>query len=135
MPPAEEMLKLEVWIRWKPEAARELRLWASSVGTWHDVAAMRRSEISPRSRYRSVHIFCHGAPIFLDDAEVDSRWQTYLGLPVWLDGRRGVIPAGVITLASAEPLDTSSVNEGNLSRLDQAMEEMRTVATRVISPT
>ncbi len=42
-----EPLKIEVWLRAEPYHRRCLRLWASSVGTWPDVASMREGEVEP----------------------------------------------------------------------------------------
>lgn len=133
--PTEENLKLEIWIRWHPEAERFLGLWASSVGTWRDTRAMRTDEIGVMSRYHSVRAFCNGYPTFFDTStsgDADSRWKTYLGVPIWLDRPEGNIPVAIVTLASmADPLK-SSVTERNLERLDSVLDNMRKVGSEIV---
>ena len=41
---------------------------------------MRKDDIDIGSRYKSVQIFCAGAPLFLHEPEdVYERWKAYLG--------------------------------------------------------
>jgi hypothetical protein len=128
--PPSEMLKVEVWLRWRPESERLLCLWASSVGNWPEVRSMRQDNIGVDSQYRSVRIFCAGAPMFLP-ADIasgeESRWKTYFGLPIWLEADGAVAPVGVVTLASMLDETRSSVTPRNLRRIKYAIPVMEKV--------
>jgi hypothetical protein len=115
--PLSEALKLELWIRWRPDRGeRRLRLWASSTGTWPDTASMRDDVISAGSRYASVRAFCRGAPSFYP-AELpegyEHRWSSYLSVPLWVRHIRGDIPVGVITIASMQDAEGGLVAQSN----------------------
>lgn len=132
---AEENLKLEVWVRWYPESSQQLGLWASSVGTWADTWSMRLDTIAQDSQYRAVRVFCAGAPQFMAADETSSdRWRTYLATPIWQDHQgTGIVPVGVISLASMNEGRASSVGPHNLGALDAALEEMRQVGASILS--
>lgn len=122
--PEEERLKLELWMRWRPDD-RKLRLWASSVGTWIDQGSMRFGDIDAESQYVSVRAFCSGYPI-LETASKDSgqRWRTYLATPVWVNDKKNKAAsqiAGVVTLASMSGETTSSVSRRNRAKLRRAL--------------
>jgi hypothetical protein len=130
--PIDENLKLEAWVRWHPESGRELALWASSVGTWPDIWSIRRDTISTQSTYKSVKVFCNGAPMFLHtDPTSPDRWRTYLATPVWSEDSRGEIPVGVISLASMS--EEGSVGEHNLEFLDTVLTRMRLIGREIVA--
>ena len=131
--PLSESLKLEAWVRWHPEAMRELALWASSVGSWVDPWAMRRDSISVESPFRAVQAFCVGAPVFLEGAE-GARWRSYLATPVWADSDVGDLPLGVVTIASLLDPDQGSISPRRLERLDYALVRMRAVGRQILDP-
>jgi hypothetical protein len=140
-----ENLKLEVWSRWEPNKDRQLCLWASSVGPFLDTQIMRRDDIKVGSKYKSVQVFCAGAPMFLhegDDEEGDTRWKSYFALPIWLEADdRSQLPVGVVSLASmrhGNPANRSqkpgSVSEANLKYIFAAISVMQTVGAEILSP-
>jgi hypothetical protein len=132
--PVDEPLKLEVWGRWKPSAERTLALWASSVGTWVSIDSMRKDRIGPYSRYRSVAVFCNGAPTFMEAAvEETTRWRTYLGVPIWFDTLDGSIPVGVITLASMKSHPATSVKL-DARRLGFVIDMMKDIGSNILNP-
>ncbi|MBA3618002.1 MAG: SIR2 family protein [Acidothermales bacterium] len=131
--PLEESLKLEVWVRWRPDSERTLALWASSVGTWPDLHSMRSDQINPDSDYKSVQVFCAGAPLFLDEEKsAQTRWRSYLGVPIWLDRAEGQVPVGVVSLASLKKSASGSVGLHNLAALDMAIDRMRKVGRVIV---
>lgn len=129
--PLDDNLKLEFWLRWRPESSRKLALWASSTGTWIDTYMMRRDEIRVGSDYRAVQIFCGGAPRFLSEApESESRWRRYLGLPIWNTVDAGRVPVAVISLASMD--ESGFLREENLGVLRHAIGRMQDVGTELV---
>jgi hypothetical protein len=93
---------------------------------------MRRDTISPQSTYRSVQVFCNGAPTFLHaDPVARDRWRSYLATPVWFEDYRGEIPVCVISLASM--WERGSVGEHNLSHLDTVLSRMRQIGRSIIA--
>lgn len=146
--PAEEALKLEVWVRWKPnDANRKLAKWASSVGSWTAFDAMRMDDIDASSRYRSVVVFCAGAPKILHEPQTSDalsnrdRWLSYFGIPIWTDAdsHYGQIPVGIVTLASMwsgrGPHDrhpAGSIAERNLEKLAKVIGPMRLVGKAIL---
>lgn len=133
--PLDEGLKIELWIRWRPESCRLLGLWASSVGTWGDPYLMRFSQISPQSNWSAARIFCNGSPMFTEDRDtVSSRWRSYFGTPIWVENPYGRIPVGAITIASLFPEDTGSIGAHNAERMGgPALSELRRAANDVVA--
>jgi hypothetical protein len=108
---ADEIMKIEVWLRWDPKQARKLTLWASSTGTWTDFASMRNAEIQADSKYASVRAFCLGRPeIYATEGE-SNRWRTHLCVPVRIHNGAGDLLVGVISLASMRQLDADQSTE------------------------
>ena len=108
-----EDLKLEVWLRWNTPEQRQLRLWAASVGNWHDVPSMRTAEIEPDCPYASVQAFCSGRPMLLPGTGdvATRRWEAYFAVPVWWQDPDGEFPVGVVSLASSRTLEDGSISE------------------------
>jgi len=136
--PHDELMKLEIWVRWDPVATGQLRLWASTASLWRDVGMMRTAEIVADSAYESVRAFCAGRPIIFPgeggtrEGRSD-RWLTYLCVPVRLDDQSGDLPVAVVSLASMKPKEKSRIREGNGSRIRRAIfAEMKPVAERII---
>ena len=132
--PEDESLKLELWMRWRPDD-RRLKLWASSVGTWTDEMSMRSGRIASDSEYVSVRAFCDGHPILKSfDAEAHERWKTYLAAPVWVTTDDASHIAGVVTLASMAPEKSSSVSLHNRAKLRRALAHIDRNATQLLTP-
>jgi hypothetical protein len=134
-----EVMKLELWIRWQPVDHRYLRLWASSTGTWPEVSSMRTAGIKADSSNASVRAFCLGRPEIypIDDNGVwlsSDRWNTYLCVPIRAGEAGGELPVAVISLASQTLKDKSTINEGRGVALDGVVRKMLAVGTRLATP-
>ena len=121
----DERLKIEVWVRWKPATDRQLGLWACSTGPWPDHPRdIRLSDISDKSAIKAVRVFCAGAPILFErEDESGSRWQSYYGYPIWHAVPDGRFMAGVVVVASRNPISRttqSCLSEDNLKRVQIA---------------
>jgi hypothetical protein len=126
-----EPLKLEIWIRWKPDQdPRMLKLWASSTGTWPREDTMPVAEISNQSKYVSVETFCHGRPGI--HPRPDDRWRTYLSVPVRFGTAQGRdVPVAVITLASMEK-DTQ-ISREYTSTVSKFVDELVTIGEQIVT--
>lgn len=117
--PADEMLKLEVWLRWNPVDRRELRLWSSSTGTFSSEEILRSTPIDRRSDMFTVQTFRSGQPRhFPGDGESmpkTNRWRSYLAVPLQLTAQRE-ITAGTVLLASTVEGDVGSLHRNKLDR-------------------
>ncbi|MDX3659409.1 SIR2 family protein [Streptomyces sp. ID05-26A] len=137
--PRDELMKLEIWVRWDPVKTGRLRLWASTASLWRNVEMMRSAEIVADSAYESVRAFCAGRPVIFpgdDDAREgrSDRWHTYLCVPVRLDEQSGDLPVAVISLASMKVKPKSKINEDNGAHISKVVStEMKTVARLIVS--
>lgn len=134
--PEHEALKIELWIRWKPES-RKLRLWCSSIGPWSDRNSMREGDIRADSPYVSVRAFCEGRPLLDSSDSEPDRWRSYLAIPVGVTIESGNDTshdhvAGVITLASMSAVAESSVSLNNRAALRRAILELYRVASSIL---
>jgi hypothetical protein len=133
-----EVLKLEIWIRWEPgRTSRHLRLWASSTGTSPDIATMRWAEIAADSSNASVQAFCLGRPeiypTYADDTQslTSDRWNTYLCVPIRIGDEGVELPVAVVSLASMKMKENSKINEGNGVALDGAVRKMLEIGRHI----
>lgn len=130
--PLDENLKVEFWLRWKPESSRSLALWASSTGTWTDPYTMRRDEIAVGSEYMAVQIFCGGAPRFVSEApNSPPRWKTYFGVPIWHETSDGRLPVAVVSLASMS--EDGALNARNDALLRNAITLMQDIGATLVA--
>lgn len=125
-----EVLKLELWLRWEPDESRKLRLWASSMCLFDDLAAMREGELSTMSEYVSVQVFCGGSPRRVphrsDGPHPKGRWGVYLASPIWVPDREGSeLPVGMITLASQSSVKDSCLRDEHIRRFRSALAEIQ----------
>jgi hypothetical protein len=128
----QERLGLHLWIH-KP-STNELVLWASSDRAWRDPRTLVPVPITRPTNWVAVEAFCAGSPVSMrTDIDSSSRWNTVLGIPIRLDAEPmavasgsdpwGMIPVGVLTLAS-----TASTGEATVDRLDfEARSELVTL--------
>lgn len=136
---ADEVMKLEVWLRWEPKQSRKLTLWASSTGTWTDFASIRHAEIRADSKYASVRAFCLGRPeIYATEGESE-RWRTHLCVPVRIHNGAGDLLVGVISLVSMRQLDgdqfaTTEIAPRNGQKVDAVVARLRDVGAGIIGP-
>jgi hypothetical protein len=110
-----EKLKIEVWLRWDPDN-RQLKVWASSTGTWADIDITHSADIAANSSYASVRAFCVGRPQIYKTENESHRWPTHLCVPlVTGKGTNYELPVGVISLASM--LMSADQNASGISKI------------------
>lgn len=134
-----EVVKIELWVRWDPQHNRQLKLWASSVGTWVDEESMRWGEISLDSEYEAIQAFIVGRPRYfaLDEKDDPSqRWRTYLSIPLyWTTAEHGEVSVGVLTIASMSESTQSALNPStNKSRLIEAIAFAQDLGQELVEP-
>lgn len=132
-----EVVKLEVWLRWRPDiGSRYLRLWASSVGAWKDMSTMRDGEIDDESQYAAIRIFCDGRPQRVLAPKSQGRWRVYLGSPIHYvdEALQAEVPVGVIVFATMQELDRSCLNDLSRANWATALEIMQRMSQQVIYP-
>lgn len=128
--PDAEQLKFELWVRWQPDRQRSLRLWASSVGPWHDEGSMRESEIVEDSDIVAVRAFTTGSAIYRELS--GERWKSYIASPVWIDHRSGSMMVGVVVLASMTPQVDSCLGQQNATRISLALLRMHAIGESLL---
>ena len=135
---ADEKFKLELWIRTSPQHTREMKLWATSLGTLADEALSRTARISPDTEYTSIQAFVAGRPVTrsLGEDDKSQRWRTYVGLPLtWKPPEGGTITVGAITIASMSAGSHSSLNSSaNKHKRAQAIEFIEDLGSTLIAP-
>jgi hypothetical protein len=131
----EEPLKLELWVRWHPESARELALWGSSMGPLWERRALKREPIDDQSPNPAIRAFTTGSPTF-SAGEPGSRWVSVLSAPIHVADPSvdASVPVGVISLLSMRQGEETSVGEGNLTKLADALVQMRELALQLLTP-
>lgn len=141
-----EGIKVEVWARWDPVGKRELALWASTVGPWHDSNLMRRAPIGRSPQYMAVKVFRSGSPQFLvEPSDSPSRWRSYFGMPIWDYWGNAPFISGVAIMASTWPTrerplhdheangTLGSVGEDNIRKVLTSGYRLREVADTILS--
>jgi hypothetical protein len=127
----DEVLKVEVWLRWQPKRKRVLRLWASSVGTWADESAMREASLRDFNHALATECFVSGRPTirYADTQDVTARWGVYLATPVWAVASKSFsFVAGVVVVASMSSPDRSAINIArNQSNIATCLRTMETI--------
>ncbi|PPF20863.1 hypothetical protein C5B95_07315 [Rathayibacter sp. AY1A7] len=110
---ADEYLKVELWVRWAPRDHREMRLWATSIGTLSYEHLMRRGNLSSGSEYTSIRALLAGRPVMSEvpaGKDEQKRWRTYLSVPIKVQSGGAEIPVAVITVASMSPRAHSAID-------------------------
>lgn len=121
-----ERMAMHLWVH-NPNR-NHLVLWGSSDRAWRDPGTLTPVPIASSSTWISVDAFRSGVPVSLGtEADVSSRWNHVLGVPIRLDaeptdvaqGRDdlGLLPVGSLTLASSLPKPDSA-----LSRMDRSLQ-------------
>lgn len=119
--PPEEGLKIEVWIRWRPND-RGLRLWASSVGPWSDISLLRDVSIVTDGHFVAVQAFRAGRPVVVEVSPgAGTRWVSYVATPVWVEAAPGYVAAGVVVAASLINAPHGKVGQGNGAAMRDAL--------------
>lgn len=131
--PASEVMKIEVWIRWEPARHRKLRLWCSSAARWNELAAMRDAFIETDSDTLSIEAFRTGRPVA---GEVhDSRWKSYVAMPLWVQNDLSEMILGVVTIASMADLsDSSLVPSRNSASIEKAFRILEDLGAIIVDP-
>jgi hypothetical protein len=134
---ANEMIKLELWVRENPsDDHRELALWASSEHQWHVKGAKHRGEIEIGSEYVAVRTFCRGN-VLLESLPSGTarRWQSFLAVPVLLtDEPWNRLPVGVVQLLSNQRDHTSCLRKLTRPRATEIASILRECAIELLDP-
>jgi hypothetical protein len=128
---AAEPLKIELWVRYRPgRKSRCLALWGSSAGVLRDRSIIRTEDLCWQPSIASVKAFIEGRPQYvgLSDltrragqvGEMRGRWRSFLAVPIRIDLADGVLPVGMMTLASTYEPARSNIPDGAV----QAMEDL-----------
>lgn len=142
---AREVLKLEVWARWKPSTGvRRLVLFASSAALWEHEEMMRYADISALSTYSPVEAFIEGRAqikstnsdsmkLSPEDTPDEGRWRTFLSVPITVLVN-APLTVGVVTLASMSGGTSTGINEESSSLLESIAERMVKAGKNVLKP-
>ena len=141
-PGSGEHYKLELWLRWNPSSSsRQLRLWASSIGTFTEIALMRVGDIDSVSPFAAIRNFCYGGPQSSESSQ-DGRWRTYLSLPITSNALMSHylgppdlydVPVAVISMFSTRAeKDHSRLGSWNRGAQAQALKTLRDVAHEIV---
>lgn len=129
--PADEQLKVELWILWNPEHQQTLRLWASSVGPRKAVDTMHSESIPSDDTSIAVAAFRKGSTHF--SATETGMWPTCLASPLWLTTSEcRPVPVGVVTLASTKGSTSGSISQYNRASVIRALRIIRANAARML---
>ncbi len=109
---ASETLKVEVWLRWDP-SKRRMRLWASSVADWKNLASMREVSIAGSNQDPCSEAFREGRPQF--GTFTDSRWLSQIAAPIWLPYGKSEMVVGTVLIGSTSRPVVSSIGAGKNS--------------------
>lgn len=126
-----EHLKIEMWVRWEP-AERNLKLWASSTGTWPDTETARQVPIQLISNYAAVQAFVAGEILLSDTDQRSDRWSRYFAVPVRESAAAQAPVVGVITIATADNDGNTTISDENPDVLSELAQLMRRLASRVL---
>ncbi|HVQ96993.1 MAG TPA: SIR2 family protein [Mycobacteriales bacterium] len=131
---ANEPLKIELWVRYRPgSTSRRLALWATSAGVLWDRTVVRTEELGWRPSIASVKAFIEGRPQYagLTDltrrggpGELRGRWHSFFSVPIRIDLPEGLLPVGVITLASKYEPAKSNIPDGTVRAMDHIVQQL-----------
>lgn len=142
----QEILKVEIWARWKPsDECRCLALWASSDSIWKEESTLRTADLSLTSEYAAVRSYIAGRPrldyarsgesaMSKEDSPYVDRWRTFLSVPIYLDQEVGVLPVGVITLASMSERSSSMIRREDAEVLGDLVSQVTLFGVEALSP-
>lgn len=142
----DEVLKVEMWVRWHPDDDhRCLALWASSDSIWHEEKTLRMADLSLASEYAAVRSYVAGRPqldyatndgtaVESEDSPHVDRWKTFLSVPIHLEGEIGVLPVGVITLASRAGEGASAIWATSAPKMEELVANLLVVGLEALSP-
>jgi hypothetical protein len=131
---SDEVLKLDVWLRWNTAEQRELRLWASSAGTFASEAVLRTAPIKRESDAVAVQTFRSGQAEHFPSGDESlprpPRWKAYLCAPLYLS-ERSQIPAGAVVLASMQDHARSALRVQRIARHEHVLGTMKDVGRTI----
>jgi hypothetical protein len=125
-------LRLELWIRLQPERLRELRLFSSTAGLWTDENLMRSAELANDSTWASVDAVTSGRPRRATFPR-NTRWHTYLAVPVSVTLPGGCVQVGAVVLASKLPAKPSGMSDDNAATVHKIVKILRDTGTCLLT--
>lgn len=135
----QERFRLELWVREDPARFRALTKWASSSGPVLDPDVRRTAELELDSGNASVRTFMEGRPQHLAASDLremgfQSRWLSYLCVPIWVRVSSGQVPVGVLTLASNRDTSASALPLPKMDFMEQLRNMMIAAGKAMLNP-
>lgn len=138
--PSRELMKVELWVRHDPNNVRRLALWGASTGVLQDRSVLHFEELDLNTSNASVKAFIEGRPQYMarqdlanEGAVPNSRWRSYLSVPIRIDLADGTIPVGVITLASMREKAVSEIPEGSVREMTRLVNQLTAVGQQLLN--
>ncbi|MBV9795501.1 MAG: SIR2 family protein [Actinobacteria bacterium] len=138
--PARELMKVELWVRHDPASVRRLALWGASTGILEDRSVLHFEELDLNTNNASVRAFIEGRPQYVarrdlnsNGAAADSRWKSYLSVPIRINLPDGTVPVGVITLASMEEKEHSKIPAGSVREMTSLVNQLTAVGQELLA--
>ncbi|WP_344814788.1 SIR2 family protein [Microlunatus aurantiacus] len=127
--PSDEVLKVDVHLRWLENGASLLKLWATSTGRWTGLDVMPELSMELSDNV-IVKTFLSGRPEYV--SQVSQRWRDTVAIPLWIydDTMRTEMLVGVATLSSMRRFEQGAIDPlTNSSRLQRALEILNAIGT------
>jgi SIR2-like domain len=138
---ADERLKLELWVRHEPHEYRQLALWGGSTGILRDRNCLHLEDLDIDTENASVKAFIEGRPHYLEQVDLlknkkpgreHSRWRTYFCVPIRIDLSDGMIPVGVVTLATMRSKERSVIPDGSVREMANIVNQLTAVGQELL---
>jgi SIR2-like domain len=137
---AKERRRLELWVRAEPAQFRNLTLWGTSSGPIWDRSVLATHQVRLASGNASVAAFTEGRPQHYDVDALKSisdsnvgRWKSFLSVPVYTSVRGAKLPVGVVTWASNQRKDESTLPLSRISAMEKLIEHLVRFGRSVLS--
>lgn len=139
-----ESMRVELWIRSNPRKDRHLAFIGKSGELITDTTGMRFAELELGTHNAAVAAFIEGRPQIYtwddlrkgparpDEDADNSRWKTFLPVPLRASSPLGSVPVGVITLASTRPQEQSRIPDGDAGRMSELVKILRKHGDKLI---
>ena len=137
--PYGELVKVELWVRHDPDNVRHLALWGGSTGILQDRSVLHFEELNLNTNNASVRAFIEGRPQYLGQndlakggSKLNSRWKSYLAVPIRIDLPDGTVPVGVITLATMRDKANSRIPDGSVRGMTSLVNQLTAVGQELL---
>lgn len=128
----DELLKIELWVRYDPgKESRRLALWGTSTCVLQNRRVLHFEDLALTASNASLRAFIEGRPQYLGRHDltemgsvINSRWQSFLSVPIRIELPEGVLPVGVVTLASMRGKDESGIPEDSVKSMNHIIRQL-----------